>query len=368
MDKEILQRKQLQLEELFENSQNRLFFQSSDLSFASISDMVESEAIDIKPKYQRRERWDVKKQSALIESFVLNVPIPPIYLAEHSYGKYSVIDGKQRITAIYKFIKEGLKLTGLEENDELNDFTYETLPQSLSNALKIRPFLRVIILLKQSDPSLKYEVFNRLNTGGDNLLPQEVRNAMFEGEFNDLLIELSENNLLVKYLVSSLETYKKSAVYKQMQDVEYVLRFFTVKHFWEDFPCNNMQIAMNLYMRFATEKVNQAELNQKKNLFIRSLEVCNLIWEEKTFQRPDGSKKIIQGIYDAQMVSIAKYIENGRENDLIRYKDQILEKFNEAYFSDQSYQDSMRQFTSNASNVKNRIEKTIELVGQAINE
>lgn len=191
---------------------------------------------------------------------------------------------------------------------------------------------------------------------------------MFEGEFNDLLIELSENNLLVKYLVSSLETYKKSAVYKQMQDVEYVLRFFTVKHFWEDFPCNNMQIAMNLYMRFATEKVNQAELNQKKNLFIRSLEVCNLIWEEKTFQRPDGSKKIIQGIYDAQMVSIAKYIENGRENDLIRYKDQILEKFNEAYFSDQSYQDSMRQFTSNASNVKNRIEKTIELVGQAINE
>ena len=153
-----------------------------------------------------------------------------------------------------------------------------------------------------------------------------------------------------------------------MQDVEYVLRFFTVKHFWEDFPCNNMQIAMNLYMRFATEKVNQAELNQKKNLFIRSLEVCNLIWEEKTFQRPDGSKKIIQGIYDAQMVSIAKYIENGRENDLIRYKDQILEKFNEAYFSDQSYQDSMRQFTSNASNVKNRIEKTIELVGQAINE
>ena len=191
---------------------------------------------------------------------------------------------------------------------------------------------------------------------------------MFEGEFNDLLIELSENNLLVKYLVSSLETYKKSAVYKQMQDVEYVLRFFTVKHFWEDIPCNNMQIAMNLYMRFATEKVNQAELNQKKNLFIRSLEVCNLIWEEKTFQRPDGSKKIIQGIYDAQMVSIAKYIENGRENDLIRYKDQILEKFNEAYFSDQSYQDSMRQFTSNASNVKNRIEKTIELVGQAINE
>lgn len=223
-------------------------------------------------------------------------------------------------------------------------------------------------MLKQSDPSLKYEVFNRLNTGGDNLLPQEVRNAMFEGEFNDLLIELSENELLVKYLVSSLETYKKSTVYKQMQDVEYVLRFFTVKHFWENFPCNNMQIAMNLYMRFATEEINIEELNQKKNLFNRSLEICNLIWEDKTFQRPDGSKKIIQGIYDSQMVSIAKYIEDGRENDLIRYKNQILAKFNDIYSSDPSYQDSIRQFTSNANNVKNRIQKTIELVGQVINE
>ncbi len=368
MDKELLKKKQFELEELFENSQNRLFFQSSDLSFASISDMVESEAIDIKPKYQRRERWDIKKQSALIESFVLNVPIPPIYLAEHSYGKYSVIDGKQRITAIYKFIKENLKLSGLDESSALNDFTYDSLPQSLSNALKIRPFLRVIILLKQSDPSLKYEVFNRLNTGGDNLLPQEVRNAMFEGKFNDLLIELSENELLVKYLVSSLETYTKSTIYKQMQDVEYVLRFFTVKHFWQDFPSNNMQIAMNLYMRNFSENMSDLELEEKKNLFNKSLEICNLIWEDKTFQRPDGSKKIIQGIYDSQMVSIAKYIEEGREADLIKYKTQIFAKFNHAYTTDQIYQDSMRQFTSNANNVKKRIDKSIELVGEVINE
>ena len=368
MDKEALYQKQLALEELFENSQNRLFFQSSDLSFASISDMVESNAIDIKPKYQRRERWDVKKQSALIESFVLNVPIPPIYLAEHSYGKYSVIDGKQRITAIYKFIKENLKLSGLDEKSALNDFTYETLPQSLSNALKIRPFLRVIILLKQSDPSLKTEVFNRLNTGGDNLLPQEIRNAMYEGKFNDLLIELSESEYLIKYLVSSLETYKKSTVYKQMQDVEYVLRFFTVKHFWQDFPSNNMQIAMNLYMRQFSENMEDMELEHKKNLFNKSLEICNLIWEDKTFQRPDGSKKIIQGIYDSQMVGISKYIEEGREADLITYKTQIRSNFNQSYTNDQIYQDSMRQFTSNANNVKNRIQKAIDLIGQAINE
>ena len=104
MDKELLNTKKNEITKIFEKAQNRLVFQSSDLSFESIANMVEAGAIDIEPKYQRRERWDVKKQSALIESFVLNVPIPPIYLAEDEYGRYSVIDGKQRITAIYKFI------------------------------------------------------------------------------------------------------------------------------------------------------------------------------------------------------------------------------------------------------------------------
>lgn len=193
MEKELLNTKRNEITKIFEKAQNRLVFQSSDLSFESIANMVEAGAIDIEPKYQRRERWDVKKQSALIESFVLNVPIPPIYLAEDEYGRYSVIDGKQRITAIYKFIKKNLRIEHLDKCEELNSFTYEQLPLSLKNALQIRPFLRVIILLKQSDPSLKYEVFNRLNTGGDNLLPQEIRNSLYEGEFNDLLMELSHN-------------------------------------------------------------------------------------------------------------------------------------------------------------------------------
>ncbi|WP_171495289.1 DUF262 domain-containing protein [Acinetobacter soli] len=368
MDKNLLHKKQLELEELFEKSQNRLFFQSSDLSFSSIADMVESKAIDIRPKYQRRERWTIEKQSALIESFVLNVPIPPIYLAEHSYGKYSVIDGKQRITAIYKFIKDNLKISGLEKSEELNDFTYDELPESLSNALKIRPFLRVIILLKQSDPELKYEVFNRLNTGGDNLLPQEIRNAMFEGELNDLLMELSENKNLIKHLVSSIDTYKKSTIYREMQDVEFVLRFFTVREYWENFPCNNMQFAMTQYMEEYSNNITEIQISKNRNLFKKSIEICNLIWEDKVFKRPDGSKKTIQGIYDSQMVSISHFIENGLEQKLLDKKLEIFNEFNTQYNKDIEYQNSMRQFTSNAKNVKKRIEKTIAFIGNIIDE
>ncbi len=231
--------------EKFLIAQNRLVFQSSDLSLEAIANMVKGNAININPKYQRRERWNKYKQSALIESFLLNIPVPPIYLAEDEYGSYSVIDGKQRITAIYNFIELKEKLVNLEKFIEIEGLSFEQLPSPLNNALKIRPYIRVITLLKQSDSLLKYEVFNRLNTGGDKLLPQEIRNASFEGNLNDLLIELSENNIFRKQF--NLETEKereRSKIYKEMLDVEYVLRFFTLRDSWNKFN-GNMKIAMD---------------------------------------------------------------------------------------------------------------------------
>ena len=119
----------------FDTAQDSLVLQQSDLSLQSISDMVESGSIDISPKYQRRERWDEVKNSGLIESFLLNIPVPPIYLAEDEYGVYSVIDGKQRVTAIYKFLKENLTLKHLDKFIELEGYNFDSLPVPLRNAL-----------------------------------------------------------------------------------------------------------------------------------------------------------------------------------------------------------------------------------------
>ena len=99
----------------FKDAQNSLVIQQSDFSLAAINEMVERETIDVRPLYQRRDRWSVEKQSALIESFLLNVPVPPVYLSEDEYGLYSVIDGKQRITAICDFLKGGFKLKHLKK-------------------------------------------------------------------------------------------------------------------------------------------------------------------------------------------------------------------------------------------------------------
>src|SRR3954469_20803726 len=100
-------------------------------------------------------------------SSISNVLCPPIYLAEDEYGQYSVVDGKQRLTAIRAFMAERLELSKLEKFTELENRSFEQLPQELQNVLNIRPYVRVVTLLKQSDPALKFEVFTRLNRGGE---------------------------------------------------------------------------------------------------------------------------------------------------------------------------------------------------------
>lgn len=344
----------------FLEAQDKLVIQSSDLSLDSIANMVKGNAIDIKPKYQRRERWNKTKQSALIESFLLNIPVPPIFLAEDEYGKYSVIDGKQRITSIFNFIELEEKLVNLAKFTEIEGLSFKELPEPMINALRIRPYIRVITLLKQSDSNLKYEVFTRLNTGGDMLLPQEVRNAAFEGKLNDSIVGLSRNKFLMQQLKSKLETSKP---YKEMIDVEYVLRFFTLRDCWDKFP-GNIRVAMDSFMR-NNYKSRNLDIPKMENLFADTMQLCNDIWKERSFKRPDGRDEIIQGIYDVQAVSLSFYIEKHKDKMLLK-KNEIRDGFNTLYEQDKEFEISMRQFTSNIKQVQYRIGTMNKLIENII--
>ena len=152
--------------------------------------------------------------------------MPPIYLAEDAFGQYSVVDGKQRITAIHRFIGNQLILNGIEAFEEIEGRRFYELPQDMRNALEVRPYLRVITLLKQSDPTLKFEVFTRLNRGGETMAPQELRNVAYRGPLNSLVYDLAANNFLRQQLKIRSE---KSKAYQIMADAEYVLRFLTLR-------------------------------------------------------------------------------------------------------------------------------------------
>ena len=210
----------------FLKAQDRLVYQAADLSLGSLAGMTTKDgagksAINLEPDFQRRKRWNAEKQSALIESFLLNIPVPPIYLAEDEYGQYSVVDGKQRLTAIQAFMMEEMKLQGLESFTEIEGWKFGDLPDDMQNALRIRPYVRVVTLLKQSDPMLKFEVFTRLNKGGEQMLPQELRKVAYRGSFSDLVFELAETPFLKKQLKIQSEN---SPAYVRMEDAEFVLQ------------------------------------------------------------------------------------------------------------------------------------------------
>ena len=194
----------------------------------------------LNPEYQRRKRWDSVRKSRLIESFIMNVPIPPIFLYEIEYAVYEVMDGLQRLTTIYDFYKEKYKLEGLQYWKELNGKKYGELPENVRAGID-RRYLSSIILLEETAKNkeeaefLKQIVFERLNSGGETLTPQETRNAMYNGKFNKLCIELAKNDLFRKMWNLPLESEGEKALlaneqYRKMADIELVLRFFAYRH------------------------------------------------------------------------------------------------------------------------------------------
>ena len=213
----------------------------------SVPMMLASGAYLLKPEFQRRHRWDLVKKSRLIESLIMNVPIPPIFLYEDTYSHYEVMDGLQRLTTIRDFYRDAFALEGLEEWAELNGRTYSRLPPQIRSGID-RRYLSSVILLQETAKSpeeaarMKQMVFERINSGGIKLEPQEARNAIYPGPLNDLCIRMARNPYLCRMWgipePSVAEEDEENDLpqelldnesYRKMEDVELVLRFFAYR-------------------------------------------------------------------------------------------------------------------------------------------
>lgn len=173
-----------------EEERNLLNTDRLDVSFGEIISMYERREIEIKPAFQRYFRWDEEQRTRFIESILLGIPIPPIFVAEDKSGIWELVDGLQRISTILSFFgilrsnDEGIKnnnnwvLTEGERIPLLEGFTYETIPNQFRLNIK-RATCRVEILRWNSNYDMRYELFNRLNTGGSPLTAQEIRNCIY---------------------------------------------------------------------------------------------------------------------------------------------------------------------------------------------
>ena len=174
--------------------ERRILSEPKDLSIRELITLKSEGNLDLQPSYQREYVYDSNKSrpSRLIESILMDVPIPVIYLAEEKDCSYSVIDGQQRLTTFISFVEgkfpsgEVFKLSGLKILSELNKKSFSDLPKELQN--KIRgTTLHTIIIRKESNEDIKFEIFERLNTGSIKLNEDEIRNSVYRGKYIDLM-------------------------------------------------------------------------------------------------------------------------------------------------------------------------------------
>ena len=343
----------------FNRAQDRLVLQSSDLSLETIAAMVNKGSIDASPVFQRRERWSPERQSALIESFLLNVPVPPVYLSEDDFGTYSVIDGKQRITAIREFMDNELALTSLEAFPEISLLRFRELPRALQNALQVRPYLRVVTLLKQSDPVLKYEVFTRLNRGGEPLNAQEIRNVAFRGPLNDLIYKLGDDDFLKRQLKIRNE---KSPPFREMADAEYVLRFFALQAVWRKFA-GSFRRTMDDFMS-VNQNAEKRDIERFRRQFQRSIRACEDFWGSNAFMRCEHGtwrQQMLAGMYDSQMLAVAE-LSDTQIATLRQSSKEIVRRTRVLFAQDDEFEESVRRGTNTPSKIRYRVQKMRDLL------
>ena len=222
----------LKIQEQIDNNRKTVAFDSYDIAIRQLYDMATEKMIDIAPDYQRHFVWDSTRQSQLIESILLGIPVPSLFMATNKDSTWEVIDGLQRLTTIINFVGSDavihkmnpeckkLKISGLDKLTSINGLTFEQLPQSLRLMFMTRP-IRVTVLNDRSDFGIRYDLFERLNTGGITLHPQEIRNCVFLGRFNDFIKELAES----PDFRSSVKTTKNKALTGSYEEL--VLKFFS---------------------------------------------------------------------------------------------------------------------------------------------
>ena len=330
--------------EKYKRGEIRIVTEQARYPIKNIKTMLESGDYKRNPEYQRRKRWDNGKKSRLMESFIMNVPLPPIFLYEYEYSKYEVMDGLQRLTSIDDFYSNKFVLEGLEYWKELNGKKYEDLPSEIQKGID-RRYLSSIVLLEETAKSveeaenLKRIVFERLNSGGEPINNQETRNALYNGKFNQLCLKLAQKDTFRKMWQIPLESegedeLLKSEAYRKMEDVELVLRFFTYRHL-EQRSGYSIEDFLDEYLKQANE-FDDNVLEQLEELFVNTIETIYAIFENDAFLMPIGERKKIKPvktIYDPLMQSVAKHIEH--KNMLLKNKAKIKEeKFSEELEND----------------------------------
>ncbi|CDX39552.1 conserved hypothetical protein [Mesorhizobium sp. SOD10] len=320
-------------DEFFAKNAFRIIFQTNNFFLPQIRDLIDKgEVLNLRPEYQRRLRWSTAQKSKLIESLLLNIPVPPVFLYESDAARYEVMDGQQRLNAVKEFISGDFALTSLTVLEPLNGIRYSRCPPRIKRALDRASLSAIVLLLESASENtgnqlsmtdVRRFIFDRLNTGGTKLNPQEIRNALNPGPLNRIIVELTRNKLFTEvfdipaYVETDPNDYyenplrQKNTLYSSMADCQLVLRYFALK------DEANIRGSMKSMLDRAMEKeLTDAQADSAKQEYIDRFTFLYTLFEKRPFLLPPdekGRERVSAAIYDSAMVAIDSLWENRTE-------------------------------------------------------
>jgi hypothetical protein len=277
-------------------NERRLHTETYDFTISTIRDLLKENQIKI-PEFQRKYVWSRTQASKLIESLIIQCPIPVIYLDQEDDGSLIVIDGNQRLMSISLFLSNQFKLRGLTAFPDLNGLRFRDLDPRFRNHIVNRT-LRCITILKETHPQIKFDVFERLNTGSVQLNAQELRHGLYHGPLMDLLDELGDRPIW-----RAMTGIKAD---KRMRGAELVLRFLALA-----FDLSKYEKPLAEFLnKFARENKNARRADEFSMMFDETLAAANHLFGSDAFrlfdEQGNAENNLNAAVFDAQMVGIAR--------------------------------------------------------------
>ena len=351
-----------EIKKTFRDTSAKLTFQPVDFSLNSIVNMMNNDKIILNPDYQRRHRWKKKQNSLLIESFLLGIPVPPIFLIQdlEELGILSVIDGQQRLRAIQDYFNNKYGLGTLNTLEKLKNKRYNQLKRiGLSDILDSIP-LRTFIL-KCSDPNLVYDIFSRLNTGGVNLSFQEVRNATYaRSELNKLIKELGDNKTFLELIGVKSE---KENRYKTMENCELVLRYFAIrKEGFKKFRHSKDKF-LNNYMNEHLE-IREDKIDELEQFFKNTMDSIKIGLENFAFRKIDDGKP--RPAFSPSAYDCIIHAFDNMDQNLARSKREEIKNAYELVWKNEEFLSLTQKGTNTLPNLSRRIQIMDDAISKAI--
>ncbi|MGB3402080.1 MAG: DUF262 domain-containing protein [Microcoleaceae cyanobacterium] len=325
----------------------------------SVIKRIKYNEINLAPDFQRYANiWDHKAQSLLIESILIRIPLPAFYMDATNEDQWLVIDGLQRLSTLKRFIHEkSLRLTGLEFLTNLEGKSYDDLPRNYQRRID-ETFLNVYLIEKGTPPEVKFNIFRRINTGGEPLSNQELRHALNPGKATKFLKNLADSQEFKN--ITNLSSKRTD----RMDDHEFVLGFVAfILTPYQDYPAKK---GRDYFLNEAMDKINKLDSKKEQEIedkFKMAMKVAMDIFGDDAFRKLSKKSKrkypINKALFEAWSVTLSQL--SYQEIEILKQRKEILKNtFIEYLDKDKEFLDSVSQAANKVNHRFVTIEKIIQ--------